>query len=67
MTAVLITIIVVGTVALALAVDVAVLIAWLRKRTAPAWESEGRSLTTARFDPWVRIMRTHTTGVRKRK
>jgi hypothetical protein len=46
MTAVLMTVVVVGTVAVAVAVDVAVMIAWLRKRTAPAWRdsSGGRGL-----------------------
>jgi hypothetical protein len=45
MTAVLMTV-VVGTVTLAFAVDIAVMIAWLRKRTAPAWRdsSGGRGL-----------------------
>jgi hypothetical protein len=50
MTVVLMTV-VVPTVLLAVAVDVAVLIAWLRKQTAPAWESGSREGLLPSSDP----------------
>jgi hypothetical protein len=44
---VLMTIVVVGTIVLAITVDVGAMIAWLRQRTAPAWGVKRRPRTTA--------------------